>query len=68
MRCYVADAFTGEVFKGNPAAVCVLEDRLPDALMQNMAVEHNLSETAFAVRDGERFCPAATEIRNSARI
>ncbi|MGL5435315.1 MAG: PhzF family phenazine biosynthesis protein [Lachnospiraceae bacterium] len=55
MKCYVVDAFTDTVFKGNPAAVCVLEKWLPDVLMQDIAMENNLSETAFTVRNGEVF-------------
>lgn len=47
---YVADAFTDKVFKGNPAAVCILNEWLPDCLMQDIAKENNLSETAFAVK------------------
>ena len=43
------DAFTNEIFKGNPAAVCVLEEPLSEALYQNIAAEMNLSETAFAI-------------------
>lgn len=50
---YVADAFTDKVFKGNPAAVCILEEWLPDGLMQNIAKENNLSESAFAVKKRE---------------
>ena len=50
LKQYVVDAFTNEVFKGNPAAVCVLEQSLPDELMQKIAIENNLSETAFAVK------------------
>lgn len=50
MKCYVVDAFTDRVFQGNPAAVCVLDRWLPDALMQNIAMENNLSETAFTVQ------------------
>jgi len=49
------DAFTSTVFSGNPAAVCLLEAWLPDATLQAIAAEHNLSETAFLVRQGERF-------------
>jgi len=45
------DAFTSERFKGNAAAVIVLEHWLPDALMQSIAIENNLSETAFLVQD-----------------
>lgn len=55
MKCYVVDAFTDTVFKGNPAAVCVLDRWLPDTLMQDIAKENNLSETAFTVRDGEGY-------------
>lgn len=47
------DAFASEVFRGNPAAVCPLEAWLPDATMQAIAAENNLSETAFFVRDGD---------------
>ncbi|MBN2239760.1 MAG: PhzF family phenazine biosynthesis protein [Dehalococcoidales bacterium] len=52
---YVIDAFTGSIFGGNPAAVCPLDEWLPDAVMQNIAVENNLSETAFFVPEGDRF-------------
>ncbi len=45
----VIDAFTDEPFKGNPAAVCVTDTPLSDKLMQNIAAEMNLSETAFLV-------------------
>ena len=47
---YQIDAFTSEQFKGNPAAVCPLEDWIEDALMQNIAAENNLAETAFFVK------------------
>lgn len=48
---YQVDAFTSRVFGGNPAAVCPLEGGwLPDALMQSIGLENNLSETAFLVR------------------
>lgn len=53
MRCYVVDAFAERVFEGNPAAVCVMDKWLPDDLMQAIASENNLSETAFAVKEGE---------------
>lgn len=55
MKCYVVDAFTKEVFKGNPAAVCVLDQWLPDELMKNIAIENNLSETAFTVKEGDKW-------------
>ena len=46
---YQVDAFASELFRGNPAAVCILERWLPEGLMQAIAGENNLSETAFAV-------------------
>lgn len=49
IKQYIVDAFSDEVFHGNPAAVCILEDWLPDELMLLIAQENNLSETAFAV-------------------
>ncbi len=49
------DAFTSRLFGGNPAAVCLLDEWLPDALMQAIAAENNLSETAFVVREGDGF-------------
>jgi PhzF family phenazine biosynthesis protein len=49
---YQVDAFADRLFGGNPAAVCPLERWLPDATMQAIAAENNLSETAFFVRDG----------------
>lgn len=52
---YQVDAFTSRAFGGNPAAVCPLEEWLPDALMQSIGNENNLSETAFLVPNGERF-------------
>jgi len=46
---YQVDAFTGEIFKGNPAAICILENWIDEKLMQNIAMENNLSETAFCI-------------------
>ena len=46
---YQIDAFTNEVFKGNPAAVCLLDAWLDDTVLQGIAAENNLSETAFLV-------------------
>lgn len=53
---YQIDAFASGVFAGNPAAVCPLDEWLPNATMQSIALENNLSETAFFVRedDGHR--------------
>ena len=50
---YQVDAFTGRVFAGNPAAVCPLEKWLDADLLQSIAAENNLAETAFFVPDGE---------------
>ncbi|NLK37914.1 MAG: PhzF family phenazine biosynthesis protein [Epulopiscium sp.] len=47
MKYYVVDAFTEEVFGGNPAGVCVLTESLSQEKMQKIASENNLSETAF---------------------
>ncbi len=47
---YQIDAFTGHVFGGNPAAVCPLNEWIEDSLMQKIAEENNLSETAFFVK------------------
>jgi PhzF family phenazine biosynthesis protein len=55
IRLYQIDAFTDELFKGNPAAVCPLDRWLPDKLMQQIAMENNLAETAFFIRSGDRF-------------
>src|SRR5215813_9680693 len=52
---YQVDAFTSEVFRGNPAAVCPLESWLPDPTLQAIAAENNLSETAFFVREGSGY-------------
>ncbi|MGM9917074.1 PhzF family phenazine biosynthesis isomerase [Anaerotignum sp.] len=55
MKCYHVDAFAEKPFEGNPAAVCVLDKYPSDALMLKIAIENNLSETAFAVKEGENY-------------
>ena len=56
MKMYQVDAFTTSLFKGNPAAVIVQDAWLDDHLMQNIALENNLSETAFVkVLDAENY-------------
>lgn len=50
---YQIDAFTGEVFKGNPAAVVPLKTWLPDETLQSIANENNVSETAFFAPEGD---------------
>ncbi len=49
IKIYQVDAFTDRLFGGNPAAICALDKWLPDSLMQKIAAENNLSETAFFV-------------------
>jgi len=51
MQIYQVDAFTKEVFRGNPAAIVPLQEWLPDQLMQRIAMENNLAETAFFVQE-----------------
>jgi len=55
MKIYQVDAFTDQVFGGNPAAVCPLSSWLSDQVMQQIAMENNLSETAFFVKEGDAF-------------
>ena len=50
---YIVNAFTDSTFGGNPAAVMLLEEWLTDAQLQALAAQHNLSETAFLVRQSE---------------
>lgn len=52
---YQVDAFTSQVFRGNPAAVCPLEFWLEDHLLLNIAAENNLSETAFFIEKDDYF-------------
>jgi PhzF family phenazine biosynthesis protein len=52
---YQVDAFTSTVFSGNPAAVCLLDTWLDDAVLQAVAAENNLSETAFLVQNTTGF-------------
>ncbi|HEY5746873.1 MAG TPA: PhzF family phenazine biosynthesis protein [Chryseolinea sp.] len=55
LKLYQIDAFTDKVFGGNPAAVCPLQQWLPDGLMQKIAMENNLAETAFIVQEKDRY-------------
>lgn len=64
MKQYIVDAFTSEPFSGNPAAVCVMESWPAEESMMKLAMENNLSETAFIVKEPEGyhlrwFTPAA---------
>lgn len=55
LRMFRVDAFTDTVFRGNPAGVVPLRRWLADAVMQNLAMENNLSETAFFIPDGSAY-------------
>jgi len=55
MKIYQVDAFAEKPFSGNPADVCILNEKLDEKLMQNIAREMNLSETAFLVKEGEEY-------------
>ena len=55
MRMYQIDAFSDRVFAGNPAAVCPLQAWLPDDVMQAIAGENNLAETAFFAPEGDDY-------------
>ncbi len=55
MRQYVVDAFSDKVFGGNPAAVCVMDKWISDEIMMKITRENNLSETAFAVKEGSDY-------------
>lgn len=55
MKYFVVDAFADDLFKGNPAGVCILDKWIYDILLQNIAAENNLSETAFIVNNGNAY-------------
>jgi PhzF family phenazine biosynthesis protein len=55
IKLYQVDAFTDRIFSGNPAAVCPLHRWLRDEVLQNIAMENNLAETAFYVKNEEVF-------------
>jgi len=55
LQIFQADAFASALFKGNPAAVIPLQEWLSDELMQQIASENNLSETAFFIHEGDHF-------------
>lgn len=55
LQIFQADAFASSLFKGNPAAVVPLTEWLSDQLLQQIAAENNLSETAFFISEGPNF-------------
>lgn len=54
-KLYQVDAFAGKLFEGNPAAVCPLSEWLPDKKLRQIAMENNLSETAYFVQEEESY-------------
>ncbi|MFT4145854.1 MAG: PhzF family phenazine biosynthesis protein [Mobilitalea sp.] len=55
MKYFIVDAFTEELFKGNQAGVCLLDSWLDNSIMQNIAMENNLAETAFIVKKEDSY-------------
>jgi len=55
LKIYQIDAFTDKVFSGNPAAVCPLDAWLTDDVLQKIAMENNLAETAYYVKEKEGY-------------
>ena len=55
MKQYIVDAFTNKPFSGNPAAVCVMDRWPSEEFMKNLAMEKNLSETAFIVKEEQGY-------------
>lgn len=55
MKYYIVDAFADELFKGNPAGVCLPEKELSDETMQKISSENNLAETAFLIQKENKY-------------
>src|SRR5262245_49717641 len=55
LKLYQVDAFTNRIFSGNPAAVCPLDKWLPEDILQKIAMENNLAETAFYVKNNGQY-------------
>lgn len=55
MKYYVIDSFTDTLFKGNPAGVCILDHEISNDLMQSIAFENNLAETAFLIEENNHY-------------
>jgi len=53
VKMFIVDSFTDKIYKGNPAAVCLIEKKLNELEYQNIAMEMNLSETAFLLKKSE---------------
>jgi len=68
LKYYVADAFTDHIFAGNPAGVCIMDAWPSEEKMSRIAIENNLSETAFAVKEDEERSICAVMPRWQRRI
>jgi PhzF family phenazine biosynthesis protein len=55
VKYFIVDAFAEELFKGNQAGVCILEEWVDDETLQNIAAENNLAETAFVVKENNGY-------------
>ncbi|MDP3704661.1 MAG: PhzF family phenazine biosynthesis protein [Legionellaceae bacterium] len=55
IEIFQIDAFTDKMFHGNPAAICLMDEWLNDELLQAIALENNLSETAFVIEEKNGF-------------
>lgn len=55
MKQYIVDAFTDRIFHGNQAAICIMDEWLDESLMMEITQENNFSETAFAVKENEKY-------------
>ena len=55
IKIFQIDAFADECFRGNPAAICPLDEWISDELMQKIAFENNLSETAYFKKEGDKY-------------
>ena len=55
MKQYIVDAFTDKIFHGNQAAICVMDQWIPERLMLDIAKENNFSETAFTVKETDKY-------------
>ncbi len=53
IKTFLVDSFTDEAFMGNPAGVCLFDEKISEELMQNIAMEVNAAETAFVIKTGE---------------
>lgn len=62
MTYYIIDAFTDKLFSGNPAGVCIVDKPVSDDIMQKIAFENNLSETAFIQKNTDGYSSLNTEL------